>query len=308
MTVKTDKKANLVLGAIRGYTFEQIRPFVVSLKRTAFDGDVVLLWNNVSSETLDALEDHGVELVHFSYRGSGALNSWSRFWPVISKIVRPISGSALARNILKAILPLQTSRFFHYHDYLLAHKADYNNVLITDVRDVMFQADPFVNCHDGLLAFEEGEQTLIADEKMFNAKWIEQLFGKGALEKIGSHPVLCSGTVMGSVEAMINYLVQFESLLTRARDVGMGGSDQGVHNYLCRDRYAAEIEVVKNGAGAVLTMVPWIKEGADFKISHSGEILGLNGLPVPVLHQYDRHPALATKLVQQLTLSPVPES
>lgn len=302
-----DKKPNLVLGAIRGYKFEQIRPFVVSLKRTSFNGDLVLLWNNLSPDTLAALEQHGVKLVHFTYRGSGALNSWSRFWPVISKLIRPINGSGLARRILKAILPLQTSRFFHYHDYLVAHRAKYGNVLITDVRDVMFQGDPFVNCNDGLLVFEEGDNALLADEKMFNAKWVEQLFGKGILDKIGRYPILCSGTVMGGIDAMINYLVKFETLLTQAREVGMGGSDQGVHNYLCRDVYATKIQVVKNGAGAVLTMVPWLAEGADFTVSNSGEILGLNGLPVPVLHQYDRHPALALKLVGQLVPGASPQ-
>jgi hypothetical protein len=302
-----DKKPNLVLGAIRGYKFEQIRPFVVSLKRTTFNGDLVLLWNNLSPDTLEALQSHGVKLVHFSYRGSGALNSWSRFWPVISKIVRPINGSGLARRILKAILPLQTSRFFHYRDYLAAHRADYGNVLITDVRDVVFQADPFVNCNDDLLVFEEGDNALLADEKMFNAKWVEQLFGKDILERIGRYPILCSGTVMGGMDAMINYLVKFETLLSQAREVGMGGADQGVHNYLCRDFYTTKIQVVRNGAGAVLTMVPWLAEGADFKVSNSGEILGLNGQPVPVLHQYDRHPALASKLVGQLVPGASPQ-
>src|SRR5580658_8647464 len=140
-----EQKPNLILGAVRGYHFEPIRPFVLSLKRTSFNGDLVLLWNNLNADTLQVLERHGVKTVPFSYRGSGALNSWSRFWPVISKIVRPLNGSGLARQILKAILPLQTSRFFHYRDYLAAHRDAYSNVLITDVRDVMFQADPFLN-------------------------------------------------------------------------------------------------------------------------------------------------------------------
>jgi hypothetical protein len=294
------EKRNLVMGAVRGYNFEQLRPFVVSLKRTTFDGDLVLLWNNLDPETLAALRSNGVKLVHFSYRGSGALNSWSRFWPILAPVVRLCNGSALARKILKSILPLQSARFIAYHDFLAAHPDEYQNVLVTDVRDVLFQADPFSGFKGGLLVFEEDGNVRLADEKMCNAKWVEKLFGPEALARIGRFPILCSGTVMGDSRAMTRYLMEFETLLCRARNVAIGGSDQGLHNYLCRFIMEPWFQVLRNGEGPILTMVPTLKTGVDFQVSGTGLVFDSNGLPVPVLHQYDRHPDLAAGLIRKL--------
>jgi hypothetical protein len=300
-------KRNLVLGAIRGYRFEQLKPFVVSLKRTDFSGDLVFLYNHLSSETLNSLQEHGVTPVPFAYRGSGALNSWSRFWPVLSPVVRPFNGSGLGRTILKNILPLQTARFFHYREYLESHRNEYQYVLLTDVRDVLFQADPFLDFHAELMAFEESNRVPLKDEKMFNAGWIEHLFGREALEQIGRYPVLCSGTIMGEINAVIEFLAEFERALLNAKNIGEGGSDQGLHNYLCRKLVPGDVEVCGNGAGSVLTMVPGLVEGVDFEVGESGEVLGSNGRPISVLHQYDRHPALAMRLLQQLSISTKPE-
>jgi hypothetical protein len=294
------KRHNLVMGAVRGYNFEQLRPFVVSLKRTSFDGDLVLLWNHLSPETLAALRDCGVKLVHFEYRGSGSLNSWSRFWPLLSVVVRLLNGSPFARTILKAILPLQTVRFLHYRDYITTYLGEYQNVLITDVRDVWFQADPFSGFGGGLLVFEEDDRIQLADEKLHNAAWIEELFGSEALAGIGQFPILCSGTIMGDAKAMIRFLIEFENLLCRARKVATGGSDQGLHNYLCRAILEPWLQVSKNGEGPILTMTPILEAGIDFLVSRTGQVLNANGLPVPVLHQYDRHPELAAKLMRNL--------
>ncbi len=283
---------NLVLGAVRGYTFEQLRPFVVSLRRSGFSGDLVLLWNTLSLETLAALGAHGVKLVPFRYRGSGTLNSWSRFWPWLSRLLPLLGNSWVAREILKAILPLQTVRFLHYHDYISAHCGDYDKVFITDVRDVFFQTDPFAGFEAGVGVFEEGDVRLIGEEREYNARWVEELFGRHEMERIAGYPVLCSGTIIGETGAILNYFERFEALLREARKVETGGSDQGVHNYLCRVVAPESVSVCKNGRTQVLTMGPQLKLGEDFKISSNGAICVSNGAPVPVLHQYDRHPAL----------------
>lgn len=293
------KKRNLVVGAVRGYGFTQLQPFVVSLKQTSFDGDLVLLWSDLSAQTRADLQAHGVKLVPFSYRGSGALNSWSRFWPVLGPVVRLFRGSALAHLILKTILPLQSARFLAYRDFWVAHREAYQNVLITDVRDVLFQGDPFASFKGGLLVFEEDGGFPLGDEKMFNAPWIEDLFGLEALAEMGHFPILCSGTTMGDSESLIRYLTGFELLLCRAQTIGAGGSDQGVHNYLCRHIMQPWFQVAKNGEGPVLSMVPTLRRGIDFEIADNGVLLNSNGSLVPVLHQYDRHQDLATVLLRR---------
>ncbi len=295
-----DSKKNLVLGAIKGYSFEQIRPFVVSLKRTAFDGDLVLFCNRVSSETRAALVDHGVKLESFQYRGSSSWNSWSRFWPMIAPVVRKLHGSPMARKMLRYIVPLQTARFFHYHDFLAKHESEYRQALLTDVRDVFFQDDPFSGLQSELMVFEEDSSLRLADEKEFNAPWIEQLFGPAALAQLGRFPILCSGTILGTAAALLRYLAEFEKLLVRAKSIAPAGSDQGVHNYLCRLLIDASVQISKNNFGPVLTMRPTLTGGVDFALSSSGQVLDSNGKVIPVLHQYDRHPELASSLIRTL--------
>jgi hypothetical protein len=294
-----DSTKDLVLGAVYGYSFEQLRPFIVSLQRTAFNGDLVLLWKQLSSYTRDALRDHGVKLVPLKYRRSGSLNSWSRFWPVLAPVVRTLKGSTIARTILRWISPLQTSRFFAYHDFLAAHEGEYRYALITDVRDVVFQDDPFSGFEGGLMVFEEDANVRLFDETMYNAPWIEELFGRQALTQIGDFPILCSGTIMGTTEALISYLVAFERLLHQAMKIGTGGSDQGVHNYLCRFVMTSSFHVATNENGPILTMAT-LKKGVNFVVSDNGLILNSTGVPIPVLHQYDRHPELAKRLLQRL--------
>jgi hypothetical protein len=292
------KKRNLVLGVVRGYSFDKLKPFVFSLKNTAFNGDLVLLWNELSRETREDLQKHDVKLMHFSYRGSGALNSWSRFWPVLAPIVRLWPDSHFARKILKSIVHLMYLRFFVCRDFLAGNQNLYQNVLITDIRDVLFQADPFSGFKGGLLVFEEDPRIPLGDEKMCNSPWVEETFGREALSQIGGYPILCAGTTMGDTASIIYYLTQFENLVCRVNKIANGG-DQGIHNYLCRGIMRSKAVVSKNGEGPILTMVPSLKMGVDFSVSQDGFVLNPMGLPVPVLHQYDRYPDLVESLIRK---------
>jgi len=66
-----------------------------------------------------------------------------------------------------------------------------------------------------------------------------------------------------------------------------------VHNVLVRDILADEIEVMENFQGAVGTINPG--NLTELVMDASGRVLGEGGLPVPLLHQYDRYPALAAQ-------------
>src|SRR5580658_9322030 len=138
-----NSRPNLVVGAVRGYNFEQLRPFVLSLKRTSFRGDLVLLWNTLSSDTLDTLKQHGVKLVHFPYRGSGTVNSWGRFWPMLRPLLRCPVGNGFRHAVYKKILNLAFVRYLFALEFIESQQKKYRSILLTDVRDVIFQDDPF---------------------------------------------------------------------------------------------------------------------------------------------------------------------
>jgi hypothetical protein len=293
-------KKNAVIGAVRSYRFDQIEPFVLSLKKTGFSGDLVLLWNRLTKETRQKLTEAGVKLIHFPYRGSGAHNSLSRFWPFLRPLVAAMPSSLISRAILQTILPLQTSRFFAYRDFLEKHKEEYENVLITDVRDVFFQQDPFITFRSGLMVFEEDHCLSLGEETAYNASWIVELFGKEELAAIAHHPILCSGTSMGRIDYMLRYLAKFERLTAMAHGLSMIGSDQGIHNFLIRNENEKWFEVSKNGTGPVVTMSGFSSPGIDYVISDGGQALDPTGRIIPIIHQYDRNPEFAEKLLKSL--------
>lgn len=296
----TKSKKNLILGAIRGYMADQLRPFIASLERVGFSGDVVFLWNAVDADSRRELTQAGIKLVHMNYRGNGTLNSWSRFWPTVAPVISATHSWGAARHFFKSLLPLQTVRFFEYRDFLAKHAATYGNVLITDVRDVIFQEDPFCGFDSGLAVFEEDSQIALADETVANAPWVSHLFGPDALKKIGRFPILCSGTTMGDSQGMLDYLAAFEALSFRAREIGAAGSDQGIHNYLCRAETPPGMHVVPNGSGPVLTMSATMQLDRDFSFDSNRQILNSKGAIAPLLHQYDRHPKVAAALLARL--------
>lgn len=289
---------DLVIGAVRGYNFAQLRPFVVSLQRTNFHGDLVLLWSNLDAGTRSELEQHGVKLVRFDYRGSGALNSWSRFWPKLRPVLRLPVGNSVRVTIYKKILNLAFVRYLHTLDFLETNRERYRNVLLTDVRDVIFQDDPFREPLPGTMtAFLESPHMCYGREPM-NDGWLLENYGPEISAALRGQRITCCGTIMGTEAGMIRYLQAFTGEILRLRSVAHG-ADTSVHNVLVRQTLAGEIAVAENFEGAVGTIN---SEAADFKAD--GLVLNTQQKPVPVLHQYDRLPPLAATLLAKLAPDP----
>lgn len=291
---------NLVLGAVSGYSFEQLKPFILSLKASGFKGDICLLYAKLSLNTIAELNAHGVLHSPLVYRGSGALNSWSRFWPYVKPVVNLLGYSDITRHIMKLITPLQTSRFYNYTDYLLRKRDKYQHVLITDVRDVIFQADPFADFDKNAVQCYEEDLTL-AEERHFNVGWIKSLFGEDSATPFLQEKILCSGTILGPLNKILKYLNAFELLLTQAEDIAPGGSDQGLHNYLIRTGVLREdVNIVKNATGEVLTVSA--ANISQYRVDFEGRFCDDRNRVIPVIHQYDRDPTLARNFEVRLIM------
>jgi hypothetical protein len=291
-------KPDLVIGAVRGYKFEQLRPFVVSLKRSGFQGDLVFLWNSLADETRAELERHGAKLVHFDYRGSGSLNSWSRFWSQIRPLLRLPVGNSFRTAVYKKILNLAFVRYLHALDFLEQNRGRYRNVFLTDVRDVIFQDDPFCDQLPGdMAAFLEEPHMRYGHEPM-NDGWLLENYGPEMTAKLKDARISCCGTVMGTEAGMVRYLRAFVAEILRLRSVAHG-ADTSVHNVLLHERLSGKISVIENFQGAVGTVN---SDALDkLTVGASGLVVGIDKRVVPVLHQYDRDLKLAAGLVERLT-------
>jgi len=298
----SSKHDDLVIGAVSGYSFAQLRAFVLSLQRTNFNGDMVLLWNNLDADTRRQLEQHGVKLVHFSYRGSGALNSWSRFWPQISRLLRLPVGGVVRAAIYKRILNLAFVRYLHALDYLESNRGRYRHILLADVRDVIFQDNPFRDPLPGdMVAFQEAPHMCYGHEPM-NDGWLRENYGPATAAALKDQRITCCGTIMGTEAGMIRYLQAFAAEIIRLRSVAHG-ADTSVHNVLVRQTLAGKIAVADNFQGAVGTINA---DSCEFNLD--GLVLDATRKPVPVLHQYDRLPQLAEMLLEKLVPGSPPSS
>jgi len=266
-----------------GYSFDKLKPFVRSIKQTSYDGDVCLLTNKCPAETADILKQEGVLSKKFKYRGKDTMNSWSKYW----KYIRPFlikNNNSLNRAILKEILPLQTVRFLYYNDYLKKNREQYSHVLLTDVRDVVFQEDPFILSHENTINCYE-EYLYIKDEKQYNQVWIKMLFGEEVLTGLLEHKILCSGTIIGPIDKMIELLDDFEKVLINSFWIAVSGSDQGAYNYLIYTQYKDSVKFNPFGTGEVLTVHN--DEETVFSIKNN-KLFYSNGELIPVVHQYYR--------------------
>ena len=211
---------NLVLGTAFRYGPEQIHAFVTSL-REHYTGDAALLISSMNPpEVVAYLDRHRIQPVFFD----------CAFW---------IGGD------------LQTSRYFRYYDFLRDQRVRFDRILLTDVSDVVFQADPFADLPEGdLLMFLEDRTRTIASCPA-NKFWTLALFGDKGLAQYGDKPISCSGTTIGTGPAILQYLEHMRhharpEVFARLLQEGKG-YDQGVHNFLLHSGQLSTARAVENG-------------------------------------------------------------
>jgi hypothetical protein len=184
---------------------------------------------------------------------------------------------------------LQALRYRLYLD-ILERAADVDEVMLTDVRDVIFQGDPFAEPIAGLELFLEDDSVRIGYDH-FNTRWIRELYGRGVVEQMSGRVVSCSGTVFGSRTAMLGYLAEMATSIGRHRRP-MGSRDQAVHNALLYRGRLDSAAVFRNGRGRVLTLGGITK----LRTNTEGFLVNEDGRVPPVVHQWDRHAPFVSEL------------
>jgi hypothetical protein len=301
---------NLILALAHGLTAEQLRPFLRSTTVLSERPEVMFFGGRFDPDTVALLDEYHVRIAPFSTPWPSSRRARNRTFRAAARIaiaaVRLTSrlfdlrgsprSSDIRRRMIGGLLPPLHARFFAYYEALDAVFPDVKRVFLTDVRDVVFQADPFTFGDDALRVFEE-DPRLPMELNASNREWYEKTFGRRALRRVLPLPVICAGTVLGGREPTLRYLRAMTGLM--AVHPPVVGGDQAIHNHICRhDEVGAE--VVPNGAGAVLTLF----NVADEEICYDdeGRAVDLAGRPYPVLHMYDRLPVLRQRVLERLGL------
>jgi hypothetical protein len=285
---------SLVLGAYAGLPVRYLEPFAESLRATGFAGTFAVIAGSYDRAELSRLEALADDVVQVDYPAPPLVaplaylrrtRGLRRAYPSLFRVAA--RGHARWSRLEYRLEGLQTLRYRAYLDYLLEHDAD--AVLLTDLRDVVFQRDPFAEPVRELELFFEDDTVRIGTEP-FNTRWLGDLVGGRELDTMRGSPASCSGTVAGTRDAVVAYLRQMvDEAESRRRP--MGSHDQAVHNLLLLRGRLPDATLVANGRGRVLTlghMVAW-ETNAD------GELLNEDGTVPAVLHQWDRHAELAAR-------------
>ena len=309
----TNSQKNLVLGFVKTYQFEQIKPFVTSLKNTGYQGDITFVYCDLTQRTVDLLQAQGVQMYPFKelylnlpfYIGQGGnLKRNKKIYPYFLLNIYPVNRlytwllrgvSNLSKENEYSIKSLVAQYFLNvpscnryaiYYLYLSKYGHKYANVMLSDVRDVVFQGDPFdFHFEDGSLNcfLEEGEKTI--GESEGNAQWIREGFGEDALAKIADKSISCSGTTIGSIDSIMAYLKAMIDSFVQLK-YHSWGIDQGVHNYIIYQGLVKNVKFYQNFSGPILTMHYTNEEKLRF--DSNGYLRNEDGSAINVLHQYDR--------------------
>lgn len=264
-----------VIGLAANYGIPELTPFVRSLRDSGYAGDIVLLTYGCSSETAAFLRHHNVRMVPFTSLGAMAMS-------------------------------MNSARMFRYLDWLLEQYLNapdgvaYNRLLLADVRDVVFQGDPFRQAPPGrVLFFLESRRTL--GTCPINADWMTRAYGEAALRELANQPVSCAGTIMGTPDGLLEYLaLMVRDLVAVPPQHRFSGVDQAVHNYILGKGLLNGAVAVPNGA-SVMTVASEPPTGV--QLDAASRIVNDDGRISEVVHQYDRDPMVLAAVAARYGLT-----
>ena len=271
----SEEKTDLVIGAEYNVHVSELRIFLASLRASGCIADVVLFSGRLRAETSQLAEEYGATLIEYDFE-------------MLNKTYGPIG----------------VHRFHLYRLYLENRQHLYRHILHTDVRDVMFQDDPFarINAFGGGVFFLESNHLLIGTSPT-NRGWMTEnctVYKKeGMLERTKHRLRSCSGNMLGTWHAAYWYSRLMEEEQQRTADAARGAdgsvraggwcADQAVHQALLwTGAFAARLRNVTtltNEDGPLCTM----GDVVELAVDDLGEVRNARGEPYAVVHQYDRH-------------------
>lgn len=246
----------LVLGAAYGYSAEQVKPFLTTLRRHYTGKIAFLVAVNPDPSLVDLCMEHGVD-----------------FFIVEGDQNNPIH--------------MQWARFFHYEN-VLNHPffTECLQVFLTDVRDVIFQDSPFsLPLTTDFEFFTEPEKI---KNSFVNRGWLQERYGVAEAYAIEDKNIICSGTIrttMAGAKVVVRHMIMESEKL---KATGRSPLDQPMLNYLVYSGAFFNYRIFNNGEGAVDTL-HFAKE---LTFSPLGALLNKDNQPVPIIHQWDRTHAL----------------
>lgn len=244
-------KKDLVLTILTRYTFRKIEPFFRTLRKTGYSGEIVVFYDIVDKKTLSSIKKWGVRLIKF--------NSIKYF-----------------NNNIKIV----HYRFKLFYELLKKEGENYNKIFICDIRDLVFQKDPFD--YDGYSKINYFCENDPINRSNINSYILKRAGGEDALKKYGDNLVSCAGTTIGDSNEILKYLKFMSENLVSGNPI-----DQGQHNFFFYSGKIKESKCFHNFFGPILTISNLNK--SKIKFDSQGNVINNDGSIINIIHQYDRN-------------------
>ncbi len=288
--------SDMYVGCFTGYDWDQIKFIVNSLDRTGFAGRKVMIVMGTTRATVEKLAERGWKVMHF-----GTIDA---------------KGDLVAEHVN---IPVHVLRFYYLFTLLegLPENQKPEYVITTDVRDVVFQKDPFVALrafaatHPNFGFIASSESMRYRDEPWGNRNLMET-FTPPVYEKYKDCEMYNVG-VLGGTRQAIQELGQTIFEMAHGRRIQI--VDQSVFNFLInQDVFNSRILKLPSEAGwaaqlgttadpakmaahkpFLMEPSPILKQvGAEHKVFTSD-----GSKEYPIVHQYERIPEWRTLLEAQ---------
>ena len=287
---------DLLIGGASNYTYDDVKCWINSAKKSGFDGDIVLVATNIKLTELEKIAEKGVQILAYGQKDADGNYS---------------SNSQMAPHV---------ERFFHIWNFLNTTKEEYDYVITTDVRDVVFQKNPsdFLR-NDTFIEFvAAGEGLAYKDEPWGNNNYL-QAFGPFFHNQIKDKEIYNVGVMAGELVTVRDILLMILQLSVN-RPIPI--VDQAVYNFILNtDTFKNQTEFFGNNSGWTCnlgTTLAAIASGSGDigqrndptaqllyqtkylvdqpVISEDGTVYNAHEIPFYVVHQYDRVAGLAEKI------------
>lgn len=241
---------NLVMGTALNYDAEKIKPFVKSLRKH-YDGEILFLVGNTNQEFDELLNEFVIQ----TYKIPNSTNQDE----------------------------ICSVRHRYYKQVIEAK--NYDKIMLSDVRDVVFQDDPFNHQMDTDLEFflEPG----LYKNCECHRHWFCDLniHGSSFYEKVHNEYIVCAGTTIGTKTGMISYLNKMiEELSNKFEELNRIITDQPTHAYMIYSGYFPNHRKYRTLQGPIATL----SSNIDLKFDFENNLLNEDGSIVAAIHQWDR--------------------
>jgi hypothetical protein len=284
---------DLIIGCASNYTWDTLKYWVNSIRKTNFCGDIVVVGNSIPLDTQTKLDSLGVTVV-------------------------------LYPNLTYD--PPHVGRFVMMYDYLVNCNKKYGWIITTDTKDVVFQSNPSIqltrwrDCGYNYIFSAEG---LRYKDEPWGDQNIGQTFGDLLYNKMREKMIYNVGVIAGTHDHMVGLMMMIYQLsLNRPIPI----VDQAVFNFLINQepyyssawfshnddawgiQLGTTIEAVKSGAGDLGMRVgnnPSNLIGYQLSYLDGQPILdwdnvrNKDGQLFTAVHQYDRIPNLKQRIQEK---------